>query len=64
MDKTAEVQSETNSVSSGGVLPRTSKESTPAASSSKEGTKPYLLLVHNCSIILGSDVTEFWNVSQ
>ncbi|KAK3856559.1 hypothetical protein Pcinc_037118 [Petrolisthes cinctipes] len=38
MDKTAEVPSETNSVSSGGVLPRTSKESTPAASSSKEGT--------------------------
>ena len=38
MEKAADTPPEAAPLSSGGVLPRTSKESTPGASSSKEGT--------------------------
>ncbi|XP_042241567.1 BRCA1-associated protein-like isoform X1 [Homarus americanus] len=44
----ADTRAETGNLSSGGVLPRTSKESTPCASSSKEGT-PGLSEDSNCS---------------
>lgn len=37
----AETSPEAVPLSTGGVLPRTSKESTPGASSSKEGTQSY-----------------------